>query len=89
MPSKKQRPNPIVVGLTDAAFMLGVSKSTLYRLLANGQLAAKKMQVGAGNTAATLIPVASIEKYLASLPDFVPGKGRGRRLPPTRIRAVK
>jgi excisionase family DNA binding protein len=56
----------IAVRPKDAAEMCGLSESRLYELLLNGELSALK------SGSATLITVASIEAYLASLPPYVP-----------------
>ena len=93
MPGRKQRPKPLAVGATDAAFMLGISRSSLYRLLESGQLVGKKAHISRSDTSGysetTLILVSTIENYLACLPNFVSGKGAGVRGRPTRLRAVK
>jgi excisionase family DNA binding protein len=94
--AKKQRPKPLAVTLTDAATMLGVSRSTIYRLLESGQLSGKKAHITRDDTSSyseiTLILVATVETYLASLPDFVSAKGAGEFGKPSRhrpLRAVK
>jgi excisionase family DNA binding protein len=46
----------------DAAKVLGIGRSTLFNLLAHGQIAARKLGTR------TLIPAAELERYLASLP---------------------
>lgn len=88
MPGRQSKPKPLAVNVSNAADMLGLSKSTIYRLLANHDLKAKK----AGDT--TLVLMASIDAYLAELPDFIPGQDPGplrRHAPPSppSLRAVK
>lgn len=57
-----QRVEAAFVSVLDAAAMCGCSRSHVYRMLGAGSLRAVK----AGTR--TLIPVAAVERYLASLP---------------------
>jgi excisionase family DNA binding protein len=57
----------------DAAVMLGESRSTVYRLIHAGKLDAVK------RGATTLVIVASIHRYLESLPAFEGGVTFGRQ----------
>jgi excisionase family DNA binding protein len=58
---------PLSFSPQDAAAYLGLSKPTIYRLLATGTITAKR----AGTR--TLIHGPSLRAYHASLPDYVPG----------------
>jgi excisionase family DNA binding protein len=58
--------NTIALSPAGAADALSVSRRTVYALLNTGKLKARK----AGNR--TLIPVADLEHYLASLPSYEP-----------------
>ena len=59
-------PKPLMITATNAAIMLGMSRSSIYRLLASGDLEAKK----AGDS--TMILMSSIDAYCAGLPAFIP-----------------
>jgi excisionase family DNA binding protein len=54
----------LAVKITEAALMLGESRSTVYRLIHAGKLDAVKRGV------TTLVLVPSIHRHLASLPPF-------------------
>ena len=58
--------DPILVSPREAARLLGVSRSQVYRLLTSGELTAHKL----GRR--TLIDVESIRTYGASLPAWAP-----------------
>ncbi|MEZ5784728.1 MAG: helix-turn-helix domain-containing protein [Rhizobiaceae bacterium] len=58
--------NPITLTIPDAVKVSGISRSALYESLRRGDLTAKK----AGRR--TLIAVADLEAYLASLPAYEP-----------------
>jgi excisionase family DNA binding protein len=81
------KPKPLMVTATNAAIMLGMSRSTIYRLLANGDLEARK----AGDS--TMILMSSIEAYCAGLPVFKPDMPavplRPHAKPPAARRKVK
>lgn len=53
---------PIAVGLADATRITGISRSELYRMLADGRIRAVKHGVR------TLIPVDSLKAHIARLP---------------------
>lgn len=57
---------PLFVSPTEAGRLLGISRAAVYRLLASGDLSARK----AGRR--TLVPVESIRAYAASLPPWEP-----------------
>lgn len=54
---------PIAVSPADAADMLGVSKRTVYNLIGQGKLRARKLG------ARTLVDVATLQSYYKSLPE--------------------
>lgn len=60
--------NPIAVTIPEAVSVTGLSRSAIYEALKRRELNAKK----AGRR--TLIPVADLEAFLASLPNFQPGE---------------
>ncbi|WP_374420941.1 helix-turn-helix domain-containing protein [Novosphingobium arvoryzae] len=60
--------SPIAVTIPQAVNLSGLSRSAIYAALQRRDLSAKK----AGRR--TLIPVAELEAYLASLPNFQPGE---------------
>lgn len=61
-----EQTTPIVYTVEQAMKALGVGKSKLYEELNAGRIKAKK----SGHR--TLIPHASIQEWLANLPDFAP-----------------
>ena len=71
-----ERPlEPLYVSISDTTVLTGLSTVTVYRLIAQGKLVCVK----AG--AKSLVEVASIKSYLASLPRFVGTTGRAARDP--------
>ena len=60
--SQKPIPRPIAVRVDDAANMIGLSVTELYRLLKEGSIEARKKGV------VTLVLVASLDSYVANLP---------------------
>ena len=58
---------PITLTIPEAVEATGISRSSLYEALRRGDLAAKK----AGRR--TLIPMADLQAYLASLPTYPAG----------------
>lgn len=58
---------PISITIRDAVQTTGISRSALYEALKRGDLSARK----AGRR--TLIPIADLEAYLASLPTYQAG----------------
>ncbi len=59
--------DPLSLSPADAAGYLGLSKPTIYRLLAAGTLKGKRCGTR------TLIDGPSMRAYYAGLPDYVPG----------------
>ena len=59
-------PQPLLVSVPAAAAMIGCSRSTFYKLLADGRVRAVKL----GNR--TLIRVQSLQEFAAALPDMQP-----------------
>ena len=53
---------PLVLGVKDAATFVGLSKSRLYELIAEGTIEARKLG------ARTVVPVASLRSYVANAP---------------------
>lgn len=53
---------PLVLGVKDAAAFVGLSKSRLYELIADGAIEARKLG------ARTVVPVASLRAYVESAP---------------------
>jgi hypothetical protein len=69
-----ERPvEPLYVSISDTTVLTGLSTVTVYRLIAKGKLVCVK----AG--AKSLVEVASIKSYLASLPRFVGTTGGAAR----------
>jgi excisionase family DNA binding protein len=64
---------PLYVSIPNTARLTGLSTATIYRLIANGELVCVK----AG--AKSLVEVASVKSYLASLPRFVGRTGQAAR----------
>jgi len=58
---------PLALSPQEAADYIGLSKPTVYRLLAAGTIMGKR------SGARTLINGPSLRAYYAALPDFVPG----------------
>ncbi len=58
---------PLALSIPDAVKVSGMSRSSIYEAMKRGELAALK----AGRR--TLIPVAALEAYLASLPSYEVG----------------
>jgi excisionase family DNA binding protein len=56
------RPEKLAYTIKEASAALGVSKATIYRTLANGELQAKKLG------SRTLIPADSLRHWIGSLP---------------------
>jgi|GEM_PF-3360309 excisionase family DNA binding protein len=56
------RPEPIAISIADACSYIGCGRSLLYELIGNKQISAVKL----GRR--TLVPVASLHAYVASLP---------------------
>ena len=56
------RPEKLAYTIKEASAALGVSKATIYRTLANGELHAKKLG------SRTLIPADSLRQWIASFP---------------------
>lgn len=61
------KPNPIVVTITGAVSVSGMSRTSIYEALKRGDLTARK----AGRR--TLISFADLQSYLASLPAYQAG----------------
>jgi excisionase family DNA binding protein len=57
---------PILVSVEDGAQMLGLCRATFYKLLNGGQVKAVK------HGRRTLVPVAALKSYAASLPEMPP-----------------
>lgn len=57
-------PKPLLYGINDAAKVLGVGRSTIYRMIHEGTLEAR--QFGSR----ILIPAAAIEAFAETLPKF-------------------
>lgn len=53
---------PLAYGIVDAARNLGIGRSSIYRLIADGKLEARALG------GRTVIPAASLHAFLASLP---------------------
>ena len=53
---------PMVLGVKDAATFIGLSKSRLYELIADGQIEARKLG------ARTVVPTASLRAFVNSAP---------------------
>jgi excisionase family DNA binding protein len=71
---------PLALSPRDAAALLSISKRSLSRLTAARKIAARK------DGSRTLVDVASVKAYYASLPlktDHAPSVGRDRLLAPT------
>jgi hypothetical protein len=79
-----ERPvEPLYLSISDTMVLTGLSTVTVYRLIAKEKLVCVK----AG--AKSLVEVASIRRYLASLPRFVGTTGRAARDPERRDRAAE
>jgi hypothetical protein len=61
---------PVALSPADAARYLSISRRSLSRLIASGQVIAKKMP--GGRTARTLVDFDSLRSYYASMPSRVP-----------------
>lgn len=57
---------PMVLGVKDAATFIGLSKSRLYELLADGSITGAR-KLGAR----TVVPVASLRAYVEAAPQLV------------------
>jgi hypothetical protein len=66
-PPKTIHVEPLAVSPKDAAALLSISRRALSDLIADGTILAKKRGVS------TLVDVASLKAYYASLPKTVPG----------------
>lgn len=53
---------PMVLGVKDAATFIGLSKSRLYELIADGQIEARKLG------ARTVVPTASLRAFVDAAP---------------------
>lgn len=53
---------PMVLGVKDAAAFIGLSRSRLYELIADGTIEARKLG------ARTVVPIASLRSYVESAP---------------------
>jgi len=60
------KPEPLAVSPQQAASMIGCGKTQFYKLINAGKIVAKKQ----GRS--TIIPVASLQSYLADLPNRAP-----------------
>jgi excisionase family DNA binding protein len=81
MTEEQAGPPPTFVGIAEARRLLGgCSRSSVYRWIEGGRLRAVK------RGRRTLVDVASIERFLASLPDAKIGTGGGGsdNVPPSR-----
>lgn len=57
-------PEPLLYGINDAARALGIGRSTIYRMVHDGTLEARRLG------ARIVIPADAVKEFAASLPKF-------------------